>query len=374
MNIDLIKNDNCEGEQRFLFFKNTVGQEWLFPTKNISNFLSLYFPSSLKGRVVRFCLPFCIIFPFLRKMFGVHIENFSLSKELQECIKDVFNVDSFEFAIFGGSPGKHQKFTLMIVKNNKCLGYCKVSDNGDVYSIFCKEAKELQILKDKGVEHIPNVLFYGALKTNLYCFVQTTERNCKSAHVANITDDVVFEFLDKVFNLTKEKIEYKRTDFYSALQRLRAKLDLLGHNKGLVYSAISSVESYLTKNDVDYCFYHGDFTPWNSFTINNHLFVFDFEYSQRTCIGYLDFFHFFTQTCIYEGMDKNLIYEKYEKEKNWLLKKIPNADFVYICYLLVVMEFYLTRDNGFLNDKIKSCFDIWIFLLSQIFKKYEVFE
>lgn len=374
MNIDLIKNNNCEGEQRFLFFKNTVGQEWLFPVKNISKFLSLYFPSTLKGKVVRFLLPFCVAFPFLQKIFGVHIEKFSLAKELSECIKKAFNIDSFEFAIFGGSPGRHQKFTLMILKNNKCLGYCKVSDNNEVYDIFNREAKNLQFLKDKGVEHIPSVLFCGELKNDLYCFIQTTERNLKKECSAKIVDGVIFEYLDEVFNLTKEKIEYKETDFYYALQRLKIKLDLFGQNKNLVYSVIKSVELYLAKNDVEYCFYHGDFTPWNSFIVKNHLFVFDFEYAQQTSIKYLDFFHFFTQSCIYEGMDKSLIYEKYEKEKKWLLKKISNADFTYMCYLLVIMEFYLTRDNGYLNDKIRSCFEIWIFLLEQIFQKYEDFK
>ena len=182
----------------------------------------------------------------------------------------------------------------MILKNNKCLGYCKVSDNNEVYDIFLREAKNLQFLKDKGVEHIPSVLFCGELKENLYCFIQTTERNFKEECDAKITDAVIFEYLDKVFNLTKEEIEYKETDFYYALQRLKIKLDLLNQNKNLVYSVIKSVELYLAKNDTEYCFYHGDFTPWNSFIVEKHLFVFDFEYAQRTCVKYLDFFHFFT--------------------------------------------------------------------------------
>ncbi|MBR6520166.1 MAG: hypothetical protein IKT77_04205, partial [Paludibacteraceae bacterium] len=152
MNIGLIRNiiDREKGTD-FLFLKNSVGQEWLFPIKNMSKFLSLYFPSSIKGKIVRFFLPLSVFFPLLRKIFRIEKEKFCLPKEIDSCIKRVFNLNDYEFAIFGGSPCSHQKVTLMIMKDNRYLGYCKLSDNRDVYEIFKQEVCLLNKLKKCGV-------------------------------------------------------------------------------------------------------------------------------------------------------------------------------------------------------------------------------
>ena len=81
----------------------------------------------------------------------------------------------------------------------------------------------------------------------------------------------------------------------------------------------------------------------------------------------MDYFHFFTQACIYdEYMESDGIFEEYLKNREWIQSKTGNTDFYYTCYLLNIMAFYLERDKGFLNERIESCFKIWIKLIRLI--------
>ena len=65
-------------------------------------------------------------------------------------------------------------------------------------------------------------------------------------------------------------------------------------------------------------------------------------------------------------MTADAIFDKYVTNKDFIQSQICNSDFYYTCYLLTVMAFYLKRDNGFLNERIKSCFKIWIELIKKI--------
>ena len=374
MNIDSIRNIDVKKGIDFLCLKNSVGQEWLFPVKNTYRFLSLYFPSSIKGKIVRFLLPLCAFLPFLRKICRIEKEKFCLPKELDSCIKKVFNLDSYEFAVFGGSPCAHQKMTLMIMKDNRYLGYCKLSDNKEMFEIFRHESEVLNLLKNKGVDSIPSVLFCDELKNGLFVFVQTTER-AGLVRKAMFGDKEVFSFLNEVKSLTSQKMDYLETDFCKTLKLLKSNVCLLGDKKDDVLRVIDRVEEYLVKNKYEYCVYHGDFTPWNSFIVNDRLFVFDFEYSQKSYPIFLDFFHFFTQTHIYDNyMSKEDIWNEYVKRRDEMKEYILNVDFYYSCYLLGIMSFYLFRDNGFLNERLRQCFETWLFLLFNIEKNYEIIE
>lgn len=355
---------------RYLALHNTVGQQWLFPYDNPCLGLSLFQPSSKKGAFVLKSLPILKRVPFLLKYMNVSIQNIEFSHSLMNSLKTVFEVDSILISIFCGSPGKHMKPTLLIESKGEYLGYCKVSSNKDIIEIFQKESSALEYLFKCGLLDIPKVKYCAPMHedSDLWLFAQTTQRK-RNIKLANYESDELMSFVAFMHEHTKKQIAYRKTDFYKCIRRLE---DLLPLIKSKLYSdtirhIIKCVDEKLTHRNVEYASYHGDLTPWNSFIIDKHLFAFDFEYFQTTYTPYADYFHFFTQSLIYnEYATGEDIYSRYVQLKDNQLSDWGDCDLWYTCYLLCVMEFYLNRDHGFLNDRIASCFDIWSLLLSRI--------
>ncbi len=303
--------------------------------------------------------------PFIASKINAQAISMDLHPSIKNTICKSFGVINFEYGIFCGSPGKHQKITLMINQGKRCLGYCKVTDNPEVFSIFQKESADLIYLKSKRVGCIPEILFVNEIKElpTVFLFVQTTIRE-GVIRTATINDSCVFDFVLQMYNLTKNKMAYVESDFTQSLQVLKSYIYLFKtKEQQYIFHAISEVEKNLIRPSF-YSAYHGDFTPWNCYIVDKKLFVFDFEYFQKYTVPYLDYFHFFTQACIYNKyMEADSIFKEYLKNRELIQVKIGDADFYYTCYLLNVMAFYLERDKGFLNERIESCFKIWIELI-----------
>lgn len=347
---------------------NTVGQNWMFPQKHTKQFLSLFQPSSTKGKIVAKVLPYLRFMPFVASKMNARALTVDLHTSIKKEICKAFDITNFEYGIFCGSPGRHQKITIMINQGKKCLGYCKIADNPEVFSIFKKESDDLSYLKSKGVHSIPEILYVNELceLPGVYLLIQTTNRD-GIIKTAAFDDLCVFDFVSQMHNLTKTKMSYAESDFAQSVNTLKGFFHLFKiEEQQDLFHAIGEIEKELIHTP-DYSAYHGDFTPWNSYIINKKLFVFDFEYFQKYTVPYMDYFHFFTQACIYnEYMDAEAIFGKYLANKGMIQCQIQKADFYYTCYLITVMAFYLKRDNGFLNERIESCFKTWIILIKKI--------
>lgn len=353
---------------KFWIIHNTVGQKWILPQKKIKYFLILFQPSSIKGKVVAKLLPYLSLIPFLASRIKAKSVLVELNSSMKKAICESFGITNFEYGVFCGSPGKHQKITFMINQGKKCLGYCKVTDNQEVFNLFQKESADLLYLKSKGLSYIPEILFVNEIKDlpGIFLLAQTTKRE-GVIRTATINDSCVFDFVSQMHNLTKTKMSYAESNFSQSVNTLKGFFHLFKTEEQQdIFHAINEIEKELI-NSSYYSAYHGDFTPWNSYIINKKLFVFDFEYFQKYTIPYMDYFHFFTQACIYnEYMDAEAIFGKYLTNKGMIQCQIEKADFYYTCYLITVMAFYLKRDNGFLNERIESCFKTWIKLIKKI--------
>lgn len=370
MEIERLKNRifSYTGSAHFWIIYNTVGQNWILPQKRTKRFLALFQPSSLKGKIVAILLPYLRFFPFLASRVNAKSVLVELNPSIKEAICKSFGITNFEYGVFCGSPGRHQKITIMINQGKRCLGYCKVTDNPEVFAIFQKESADLLYLKTKGVRCIPEILFVNEINDlrGMFLLVQTTKRE-GVIRTAAINDSCVFDFVARMYNLTRNKMSYAESDFVQSIHVLKSYIDLFkAEEQHAILYAICEVEKELSKPSY-YSAYHGDFTPWNCYIVDKELFVFDFEYFQRYTIPYLDYFHFFTQSCIYNKyMKADSIFEEYLNNRGFIQSKIGYVDFYYTCYLLNVMAFYLERDNGFLNERIESCFKTWIKLIKLI--------
>ena len=353
----------------YICLENTVGQKWYFPFRRMRAYMSLFQPSSLRGNIVALVLPYLKFFTFLLHYINASAVRLQFDDVFVGIVENTFGKKDISFSIFCGSPGKHQKPTIMILSGKQYLGYCKITDNPEIIHLFREEQRSLDFLKSNGVEHIPSIIFCAPLlkSQNVWIQLQTTERKHKVELVA-FSDIRVIEFVRQMMANTKVLIEYEDSDFSKAKDNLKHLLSLL--NKGwipFIREKIEEVERRLKSKSHPYSAYHGDFTPWNSFAVEDHLFVFDFEYFKKTYPLYADFFHYFTQDQIYDKYaDAKQIVDEYYQLKQTILCDVPNCDFLYMCYILGIMEFYLNRDRGFLNNRMESIFCIWNEILIRI--------
>ena len=127
--------------------------------------------------------------------------------------------------------------------------------------------------------------------------------------------------------------------------------------------------NYFSNKDVTFSFCHADLTPWNMYVERGLLFVFDLEYAKRTYPPYLDCFHFFTQTAIFEKhLDADGIWSLYQQEKQMFTYLFQDIDFAYLCYLLSVVAHYTKREKGVFNGDVKRNMRIWQSLITYISK------
>jgi thiamine kinase-like enzyme len=122
-----------------------------------------------------------------------------------------------------------------------------------------------------------------------------------------------------------------------------------------------AIKSTITKYQGKLCdmsVMHGDFTPWNMFRQNDHLYVFDWEYAQRTCPIGLDKCHFLIQSYIFEKhWNTKQILEHLIKKSN-----LTNTETLRM-YLMAVISIYVCRES----KKTKNAnIDTYLKLLTQL--------
>ncbi len=355
---------------KFVQLENTVGQRWYFPCKNMRQYMSLFQPSSLKGSTVALLLPWLSYFPWLLKFISARIVHLKFDEQFIAILQSALGIENITCSIFCGSPGRHKKPTIMLVAEGRTIGYCKITDNPEVIELFKREEETLNYLNSAGVKYIPTIVYCNQLNEskNTWLMVQTTER-ITNEKAALPTDPKVKSFVQQMMDATCRKMRYEESEYAHTISSLKKLISLLEIKEWIkiVQKNIALVEDNLKGKDVNFSAFHGDLTPWNSFIVNDHLYAFDFEYFKKSFPLYADYFHYFTQSEIYDKYaDGKQIVKKYNYLKTEILADVCNSDFLYRCYLLAIMEFYLNRDRGFLNSRLKEIFETWIYILTHI--------
>ncbi len=349
---------------RYCRFANADGKVWIMPVRNMDTAMNIYQPSGAKGKIMKRWFPYLSWSRAVRKV--VHAEKVScvLRSDLYDLLLRVLDVDDFEFSVFGGTPSVHQKITIQLSRGKHILGYLKLSDNVEIIDLFHREAETLAFLAQRGLaDCVPQALYCGKLENGIGVFVQSTVKTNNSRIVhewSSLQDD----FLVRLQQATRRSILFEESDFYRNLMALRAYYDWLPKHidRAIIDKSIDRVLSKYAGQKVEFSAYHADFTPWNMFVEGGKLFVFDFEYAQRTYPSGLDKYHFFTQTAIFE--------------KHWQVKEIisflqlPESDWVdrdlYLCYLLDIISRFTLRERGTLTGDVEKSFCIWLDLLKEL--------
>lgn len=357
--------DEGRGES-FISFANAEGKRWIMPRRNMSTAMNLYQPGGIKGKLIKRLLPYVYRLPMVKGVVGFERIRLGLNPEIERLIGSIFGTTGFEFSVFGGTPSVHQKVTIQISRGNTILGYCKLTDNEAVKSIFRHEQTILERLQRQNMTQIPQCLYCGQATGNIDMFVQTTiKSNCSK--VLHSFTAKHWDFLSKLHNNTRQNIAFEESDFYKSLISVRSYA--AANQSDVVSEALDRVARVYEGREVCFSAYHGDFTPWNMFCERGELFVFDFEYAQMSLPPYLDWFHYFTQTAIFEKhMGAREIYESFLSQRMELRSYFENPNFAYICYLLSIMSLYIGRESGEIDGELTQKIELWVRLIDFLLK------
>jgi len=358
--------NSCHGKGKYWYIQNTVGQKWLISHNQMKMGLELFMPNSLKGKIVKRVMPFIVLNKQIRKKTGIKLVRFDITEVYKRKMETVFQTDGLEYSFFLGSPGKNQKTTIQFIKEKKILGYCKITDKPHIYDLFENERNILIFLEEKGVQGVPRCLYSGKF-SSLYLFAQTTKRTIFSNF--NYHDNLAWNFVKTLYLKTRRVVRFETSDYHtmlSELQILIKEYDYAG--KAHLEEIIGRVLLKYQYKDLEFSFYHGDFTPWNSFEEEGRLFVFDFEYGKYLYPPFLDYFHYFTQSALNKHKSTEWIVTFFKKKVKDKIKYNMGTTDLYEMYLLDIIQQYMKYDiiGGEANPNLEKKIALWINILKQI--------
>lgn len=318
----------------FVSLTNEDGKKWTFPVHHCRTGLEIYQPSGIKGRLLKAGLPLLCKTGYYN--FSRHCKRCEvcLSKSLKELLDSLF--ETYEYAIFWGTPSTDKKITIQIFRETELLGYCKIGYSERVHSLFRHEKYILDELNQCGVAHVPQCIGIFPLTESATAFVQTTEKRlgAKTEHDFGKNQN---QFLQDMYKKTRREISFEKTDFYDSIIYLQRHVYLLkAEYRQCVAKAAKEVLSKHERNMVLWGMCHRDFTPWNTCTVDGKLFAFDFEYALRYAPKDIDRWHFYVQTSFYERKLDVIdiaaeINKKYKDQKEQIVMYLLDNMSMYLC-------------------------------------------
>lgn len=353
--------------RKYLKITNKDGKVWLMPKRHMKTGLELYQPSSKKGLLLKRWLPWMYWLKPLMGKLGMSDIEYVMDPQIHHIIERKFNQNAVEYSVFEGTPCVHQKTTIQIFKGENILGYCKVTKNPELYSIFQHEQKLLGWLHEKRVDQIPECPYCGKTEDGNIVFLQTTTKTLNSlvGHELGIKQ---LEFLSMLKVKTGVEMLYHESDQYQTICSQKAHENLLTVSQQKIMSwAVDAIETYYGAQKQLFCAYHADFTPWNMFEDAGRLFVFDFEYGRYSYMPYLDMFHFLTQTAIFEReLSAKQIYEEMLGRETELKEFFDNPWMAYLIYLVDVTARFVVRDGLSRTSDVDKLIKIWFELMELV--------
>jgi len=198
-------------------------------------------------------------------------------------------------------------------------------------------------------------------------FVQSTVKSHQSRQV-RCWGGLQEDFLNLLYEKTRRSVAFEKSDFAQSLICLESFLPCLGSDDTAIISdAIAAVRAAYGEGKHVFCAYHGDFTPWNMFVEQGRLFVFDFEYAGRTYPPFLDYFHFMTQTAVFERkLSAEQIISLWRDNRHAVMGEFPDLSLAYRSYLLDIISKYIQREQGEMSPSLRERLGFWITLLAAL--------
>lgn len=323
--------------QSYVSIVNKDQKMWTLPVRHCKVALEIYQPSGVKGLLLKEVMPYLCGIGCCKWIKCFRFCEIRFSDSLKKLLDSLF--DLYEISVFWGTPSTDQKMTIQIFNGEKILGYCKIGDGERIQALFEHEQYILNTLSQCGVAHVPQCVGVFPLSESETAFIQTTEKKV-GAKIEHRFGKKQRDFLNELWERTRENVRFEETDFYKSMLYLRDNIHLLcAEYRQCVTEAIETLLRKYSHGKVFWGVCHRDFTPWNSCVVGGNLFVFDFEYALRYGPKEIDGWHFYIQTAVYE---RKMNVAEIAKEING---KYEDKKEEISIYLLDNMSMYLCRGN-----------------------------
>ena len=378
------ENINHKKNDSFYFIPNPDSTiRWIYP-KSLKkpSFLSFYSTSSTRAKILASIFRLSFYFR-LNKKIELEVFKDSIIDRIIKQYKD------FNYSIFTGTIGINRKAIIELNQNNSTKYFVKVA--------LTEQSKDL-INNEKTILNKLNKYPYQSLTIPKIIesdkdYITIDNIAPKNQTQSSTLNEIHLNALDEIYSKTIDTKSIQDSTYFEVIKENIAVLSNRSLNKNfnknkienLIKNMKTILESLNTEKEISFAYGHNDFTPWNMFVENNHLYLFDWELAKNDIVLLYDFFHFIFQSQILiSKSDYKSIYEVIVTliKNNSRLKDIVqkyNIDINenYKLYLLYTVSYYLDKYNNQekLHDQVFWLIDVSFDAFNDLVdKKGQTFE
>ncbi len=361
----------------FYYISNPDGTiRWIFPCNlNKPMFLNFYSTPTIRSKILSYIFKLAF---FFRQAGCIVSGKFKINVITGSRLSKILNkYEHTGFSIFTGTVGEDRKALLEIHDDKSTFVFIKIALSENSKKLVKNETTQLQFLNDIKFTRlvVPKVL--GNYEDGI---IELT--NIKPASYqqnTKLTEQHVLALLE-LYSKSHTDVHTRWREL-NALQRCKPKIktmmgdykiiNLLDNDRvqRLSHNVLVLIEMLENEGGtLPLAIAHGDFTPWNMYTTDDAIYLFDWELSQNEMPMLFDLIHFVFQS---ETMINHSGYIKIQSELSDLLKTqhIKNLiinyklDFNehYIFYLAYNISHYLIKyvNQNSLHSQAFWLLDCW---------------
>ena len=378
------ENINHKKNDTFCFISNPDGTiRWIYP-KSLKkpSFLSFYSTSSTRAKILASIFRLSFYFR-LNKKIELEVFKDSILDRIIKQYKD------FNYSIFTGTIGINRKAIIELNQNNSTKYFVKVA--------LTEQSKDL-INNEKTILNKLNKYPYQSLTIPKIIesdsdYITIDNIAPKNQTQSSTLNEIHLNALDEIYSKTIDTKSIQDSTYFEVIKENIAVLSNRSLNKNfnknkienLIKNMKTILESLNTEKEISFAYGHNDFTPWNMFVENNHLYLFDWELAKNDIVLLYDFFHFIFQSQILiSKSDYKTIFEvitthikNNTKLKDIIQKYNIDINENYKLYLLYTVSYYLDKYNNQekLHDQVFWLIDVWFDAFNDLVdKKGQTFE
>ena len=362
------QNINHKRNDTFYFVPNPDGTiRWIYP-KSLKkpSFLSFYNTSSTRAKILASIFRLSFYFR-LNKKIELEVFKDSILDRIIKQYKD------FNYSIFTGTIGINRKAIIELNQNNSTKYFVKVALTEQSKDLVNNEKETLNELNKYQYQSliIPKII---ESDENYITIDNIAPKNQTQSSSLN---EIHLNALDEIYSKTVENKSIKDSTYFEVIKENLDELSNTSLNKNfdknkieiLIKNMKIILESLNSEKEISFAYGHNDFTPWNMFIENDHLYLFDWELAKKDIVLLYDFFHFIFQSQILiSKSDYKTIFEvivtlikNNSRLKNIVQKYNIDINENYKLYLLYTVSYYLDKYNNQekLHDQVFWLIDVW---------------
>ncbi len=368
--VAVVSTGQKRGAYQLAYLCNADGTvRWLYPNNDRSAyFLHLYSASGWRGTLLKQGLKWghgLGLGPWLRH------GSLSISIPSGKWTPSHLVPPTYSFAIFTGTKGGNRKAVIAAGKGKRPDFFLKVPLTCAAQKLVRNETVCLLELESLSHQYwvLPRARSIGDS-------LQLTNVQPEYLHSKTDLSPLHYDAINEFWS-NSEKQPLASTISYQSLEGSLNTLDVLAGHPDLDAGRVAAVKKVLLEEWQGLSPYaewrvslaHGDFTPWNMYTTDSRLHVFDWELARYEPLGY-DLFHFVLQSgCLIHRSSASQILDRVEEVcSHPIWQAFPSCDphQYWRYYLLRHIAYYLPRylQQAELHEQVRWQLNLWHDLLA----------